>query len=194
MLTEQAPLILASGSRYRAELLTRLHLPFTALASQVDETPLPDESVRALTRRLARAKAQALAARHPDRWVLGSDQSAALDARLLGKPGHHAAAVEQLEALSGRKVEFLTALALVRGAQLLEALDVTTVRFRKLERAEIERYLALEPAYDCAGSFKCEGLGISLFEEIRSTDPTALIGLPLIAVRRLLAEAGCARP
>ena len=194
MLTEQKPLILASTSRYRAELLARLHMPFTALASAVDETPLPDEDVPSLTRRLANAKAQALAQTHPDRWVLGADQAASANAQILGKPGNHARAVDQLRMLSGQSVEFFTAVTLQRGSRALHAMDITTVRFRHLEDAEIERYLTREPAYDCAGSFKCEGLGISLFEDICSNDPTALVGLPLIAVRRLLAEAGFAVP
>ena len=186
-------LILASGSKYRAELLGRLHLPFSAVPSNVDETPRPGEPVRALTQRLALAKAQALADAHPGSWVLGSDQAACADNRLLGKPGSHARAVEQLGFLSGKAVEFHTAVALV-GRRVYSAADVTTVHFRKLNLAEIERYLELEPAYDCAGSFKCEGLGISLFERIDSSDPTALIGLPLIAVRRLLADAGFPAP
>lgn len=194
MLTESAPLILASASRYRAELLQRLRLPFVAIASQVDETPLAGESVEMLVHRLAMAKAEALARQHPGRWVLGSDQSAALGAQTLGKSGHHAAAVAQLLALSGRSVDFFTAVALVCDGRRFEALDVTTVRFRALQLAEIERYLALEPAYDCAGSFKCEGLGISLFEEIRSSDPTGLVGLPLIASCRLFAQAGIEIP
>ena len=182
-------LILASNSRYRAQLLARLHLPFEAIAPDVDETPRPDESAQALTARLALAKAQALAIRHPGRWVLGSDQAASAQGRLLGKPGTHDRAVEQLTFLSGQQVEFHTAVVLA-GPKVRTAADITRVQFRPLSLAEIQRYLKLEPAYDCAGSFKCEGLGISLFERIESTDPTALIGLPLIAVRRLLAEAG----
>lgn len=187
-------LILASGSRYRAELLSRLHLPFKGIAPDIDETPAPGESVTALTRRLAAAKAQALAGKHPESWVLGSDQAAAADGQILGKPGNHANAVKQLGFLSGKTVEFHTAVALVHGEQQLEASDVTRVRFRRLGAPEIEQYLRLEPAYDCAGSFKCEGLGITLFEEIASSDPTGLIGLPLILVRRLLAQAGYPLP
>lgn len=186
------PLILASGSRYRAQLLARLQLPFESLAPDLDETPQPGETAAALTRRLARAKAQALAARYPQRWVLGSDQSASLDGATLGKPGTQELAVEQLLALSGRSVEFHTAVAFAHSASgaLYEDHDVTTVRLRTLSRAQVERYLAAEPAYDCAGSFKCEGYGIALFESIRSDDPSALIGLPLIAVRRLVERAG----
>lgn len=187
-------LILASGSRYRAELLGRLRLPFEAQPSDVDETPLPGEAPRALTARLALAKARALAERHPDAWVLGSDQSAAVGEVLLGKPGTLERARAQLRLLSEQSVEFLTAVALVRGEACFEALDVTTVHFRRLEDAEIDHYLAAEPALDCAGSFRCEGLGISLFEDIRSHDPTGLIGLPLIATSALLRRAGFRLP
>jgi len=187
-------LILASGSRYRAELLRRLHLPFTSLPSQVDETPLAGETPAQLTGRLAVAKAQALAQRHPEAWILGSDQSAAVQGQLLGKPGTLERARQQLRLLSGQTVEFLTAVALVQGQILLQALDTTAVRFRELGDSDIERYLAAEPALDCAGSFKCEGLGISLFEEMRSSDPTGLVGLPLIATARLLRQAGFALP
>lgn len=190
------PLILASGSRYRAQLLERLGVPFVGVAPDLDETPQPGETAAALTRRLAHAKALALARHHPQHWVLGSDQSASLEGTMLGKPGTHANAVRQLQQLSGRSVEFHTAVALLRSADgtLFEAADITTVCCRELSLDQIERYLAREPAYDCAGSFKCEGYGITLFEEIRSTDPTALIGLPLIAVRRLLGRAGLSLP
>lgn len=187
-------LILASGSSYRAGLLARLQIPFQALPSQVDETPLSGETPRALTQRLAVAKAQALAAAHPQAWILGSDQSASARGQLLGKPGTPERAREQLSLLSGQTVEFLTAVALLRGRQLYQALDVTTVQFRPLDEATIDRYLAAEPALDCAGSFKCEGLGISLFEEMRSTDPTGLVGLPLIRTAGLLREAGFSIP
>jgi len=189
-----SPLILASGSKYRAELLTRLRIPFLAEASHVDETPLPGESAEALVQRLAVAKAGALAARHADAWILGSDQAAVIDGEILGKPGTPARAHAQLARCSGRDVRFLTSLALVRGAQSLTAMDITTVRFRTLTDAEIDRYLAAEDVLDCAGSFKCEGYGITLFEAIESQDPTALIGLPLIALRRLLAQTGLALP
>lgn len=192
--TAPARLILASGSRYRAQLLARLHLPFEALPSEVDERPRDGETPRALTARLALAKARALAVQHPQAWVLGSDQSAAVEGQLLGKPGSLERARAQLRLLSEETVEFLTAVALLRGDQVFEALDVTTVRFRRLEDAEIDRYLAAEPALDCAGSFQCEGLGISLFEEIRSQDPTGLIGLPLILTAALLRRAGFQLP
>ncbi|HSW13106.1 MAG TPA: nucleoside triphosphate pyrophosphatase [Solimonas sp.] len=188
------PLILASGSRYRAGLLSRLLLSFEARPSEVDETPQPGESPAGLTQRLAVAKAAALAASCPDAWILGSDQSAAARGQILGKPGTLERARAQLRLLSGQTVEFLTAVALLRGDTCLQALDVTTVKCRELSDAEIDRYLAAEPALDCAGSFKCEGLGISLFEEIQSRDPTGLVGLPLIATARLLRQAGFALP
>jgi septum formation protein len=193
-ISAQNPLILASGSKYRAQLLARLQLPFSGIAPDLDETPLPDESPRQLTQRLALAKARKLADLHPGRWVLGSDQAAAVQGRVLGKPGTLERAAEQLAFLSGKTVEFFTAVALVRGRDAFTALDLTTVRFRSLHADEIQRYLQAESVLDCAGSFKCEGLGISLFESIRSDDPSGLIGLPLIAVRRLLAQAGFALP
>lgn len=188
------PLILASTSRYRRELLARLRLPFTVARPEVDETPLPDEAPAALARRLAQAKAGAIAARAPEAWVIGSDQVAELDGRPLGKPGHAAAAMAQLRAMSGRAVAFHTALCLQRGTTRLEAMDETVVRFRTLATDEIARYVAVEQPLDCAGSFKSEGLGIALFEAIETCDPTALIGLPLIATARLLRQAGYALP
>lgn len=194
MINSSHPLILASGSRYRAELLARLRLPVRAQAPDLDETPLPGETAEPLVRRLARAKALALKDIFPGHWILGSDQAASTGGQILGKPGTRERAITQLEASSGRTVEFLTAVALVAGTTVLEALDRTTVHFRRLSRAEIERYLDAEPAYDCAGSFKCEGLGITLFERIDSQDPTGLIGLPLTAVCRLLRDAGAVLP
>lgn len=193
-ISAQNPLILASGSKYRAELLGRLQLPFTGIAPDLDESALPDEAIRALTQRLALAKARAIAGRYPGRWVLGSDQAAGAGGRILGKPGTVERATEQLGFLSGKLVEFFTAVALVRDEQVFTALDITTVQFRLLNSGEIGRYLEAESVLDCAGSFKCEGLGISLFESIRSEDPTGLVGLPLISVRRLLAQAGHALP
>ncbi|MFL6593208.1 MAG: Maf family protein [Luteimonas sp.] len=188
-------LILASTSRYRRELLERLRLPFEAIAPEVDETPGPGETPAQLARRLAAAKAGAVAARHPGAWVIGSDQVAELDGIALGKPGTREAAVAQLAAMSGRTVVFRTALGLVRhGDSQLDEGDVTTVHFRNLGQAEIARYVDLERPLDCAGSFKSEGLGITLFEAIESSDPTALIGLPLIATARLLRQAGFALP
>jgi septum formation protein len=193
-ISPQAPLILASGSRYRAGLLARLHVPFEAMAPDLDETALPGESAMRLTQRLALAKAGTLAHQFPGRWVLGSDQAASASERILGKPGTPELAIGQLQFLSGRAVQFITAVALVQDDHVQQDVDITTVHFRALDEAEIRRYVEREPALDCAGSFKCEGLGISLIERIESNDPTGLIGLPLICVRRLLAAAGLALP
>lgn len=186
-------LILASTSAYRRALLERLGLPFDTARPDVDETPLPDESPAALAVRLARAKAEAVAA--GDAWTIGSDQVAELDGRPLGKPGTPENAVAQLRAMSGHEVRFHTALCLAGpDGRRLAHLDLTVVRFRTLHADEIARYVERERPLDCAGSFKCEGLGIALFEAIDNHDPTALIGLPLIATARLLREAGFAVP
>lgn len=190
-----APLILASTSVYRRELLTRLRLPFTCERPETDETPLPGEAPVALAERLAQAKAAAVALQHPHCWVLGSDQVAELDGRPIGKPGDAAGARAQLRAMSGSAVAFRTGVCLIGGAgRQWQAMDTTTVRFRHLSDAEIERYVVAENPCDCAGSFKAEGLGISLFESVQSQDPTALVGLPLIATARLLREAGFTVP
>lgn len=190
---ERCP-ILASGSRYRAELLARLQLPFEVAVVPVDESPRPDEEPAALAMRLAVAKARTVATTRPERWVLGSDQVCACADRVLGKPGTREQACAQLAWLAGRRAEFFTAVALLRGAVCHTALDVTAVRFRALDESDIERYLAAEPALDCAGSFKSEGLGIALCTEIETRDPTALIGLPLIATAELLRRAGYRLP
>lgn len=186
------PLVLASTSRYRAELLSRLRLPFEQLASQVNEAEKPGEPAQKLAARLARAKAEAVAKLRPESWVLGSDQTASCMGKMLGKPGNRAAACEQLAHMSGRSAVFVTALALVNTGlpRPLTDLDVTIVKVRRLKTAEIERYVDTEIAFDCAGGFKAEGLGITLFDEIQSRDPTGLIGLPLIATARLLRKAG----
>lgn len=196
-------LILASTSVYRRELLSRLRLPFEVVRPDTDETALADEVPEALAMRLAAAKAGDVAARHPGVWVIGSDQVAELDGAclggILGKPGGRDAAILQLRAMSGRAVRFRTGLCVTRidesgDSQVLNALDTTTVRFRTLNAHEIARYVDAEQPFDCAGSFKSEGLGISLFEAIKSDDPTALIGLPLIATARLLRQAGFLLP
>lgn len=189
------PLVLASTSRYRRELLGRLGLPFDVDRPDVDETPLAGEAPAGTAVRLAEAKARAVAARHPGAWVIGSDQVADLGGLALGKAGGREPALAQLEACSGRRVVFQTALCLLRhGEPAHAALDRTEVVFRALARDEILRYLDAEQPYDCAGSFKCEGLGISLFDAIHSQDPTALVGLPLIALSRVLREAGYRLP
>lgn len=183
-------LILASTSVYRRELLGRLRLDFTTARPEVDEQAQPGERPDALASRLAAEKAAAVAAQAPDAWVIGSDQVADLDGQALGKPGTLERAHAQLTAMSGRVVRFHTAVSLVGPGRTTHALDLTEVQLRPLTPAEIDRYLAAEPALDCAGSFKCEGFGISLFDAIRSQDPTALVGLPLIALARLLRQAG----
>ena len=189
------PLVLASTSPYRRELLARLRLPFDAERPEVDETPHPGESPAALVTRLASAKAAAVAVRRPGDWVIGSDQVAELDGAPLGKPGGREQAIVQLAAMSGRAIAFRTAVTVVGpDGRQLSALDTTTVRFRSLGRDEIARYIDAEQPFDCAGSFKSEGLGIALFDAIESRDPTALIGLPLIATASLLREAGFALP
>ena len=189
-------LVLGSTSPYRRELLSRLGLPFDIAAPAVDETPLPQEAPRALALRLALAKARAVAALHPESIVIGSDQVADLDGQPLGKPGNHERATSQLQRMSGHTVIFQTAVAVVCQAAGFEQVELAPVRvrFRPLSGAEIERYLQAEAPYDCAGSAKSEGLGISLLDAIDSDDPTALIGLPLIRTCRLLRAAGLVLP
>ena len=187
-------LILASTSVYRRELLQRLHLPFSVVASSVDETPLPNETPPHIACRLALAKAQAVAAQHPQAIVIGSDQVADLNGQALGKPGTHARAVTQLQAMRGQTVVFQTAVSVVCQASGFAQTELAQVRvvFRQVSDAQIEAYLRAEQPYDCAGSAKSEGLGIALLERIDNDDPTALIGLPLIRTCHLLQAAGLA--
>jgi len=187
-----AHLVLASTSRYRRELLARLRLPFDVIAPEVDESARPGEAPAALAERLALAKAHAVAARDRDAIVIGSDQVAELDGAALGKPGTHERAVAQLRAMRGREVRFHTAVAVVRAARgfAQHALVTVRVRFRDLRDDEIEHYLRTEQPYDCAGSAKCETLGIALLDAIESDDPTALVGLPLIRTSAMLRAAG----
>ncbi len=185
-------LILGSTSRYRRELLGRLGLPFAVASPEVDESVLPGELPADTALRLAQAKAQAVAARYVDALVIGSDQVADCDGVAVSKPGKRAAAIEQLRALSGRTVVFHTGVALVDAASgriRSERIDVAST-FRRLADTEITAYLDREQPYDCAGSVRSEALGIALFERIESDDPTALIGLPLIALCRLLRAEG----
>jgi septum formation protein len=186
------PLILASTSRYRRELLERLRLPFDIHSPEVDESARAGESPGGMAQRLALAKAEAIADRFPNAVVIGSDQVADLDGDAIGKPGSHANAILQLRRLSGRSAVFQTAVAVVRRdtgyAQGL--LAQVTVHFRVLDDEQIETYLRTEQPYDCAGSAKCETLGIALLEAIESDDPTALVGLPLIRTCSLLRGAG----
>jgi len=187
-----ARLILASTSIYRQQLLDRFGLPYTVVSPATDESRLLDEAPGAMSERLAQAKADAVATLHTNAWVIGSDQVAEYNGIALGKPGDHANAVAQLRAASGRILRFHTAVCLrcIATDVVLIHRDATDVAFRALDEDSIERYLRAERPYDCAGSFKSEGLGVALFESIRSDDPTALVGLPLIALARMLREAG----
>lgn len=187
-----SPLVLGSTSRYRRELLDRLRLPFTVDSPRVDETPRHGERPADLALRLALAKARDVASRSPTAVVIGSDQVADLDGMPIGKPGTHDKAVAQLRAMSGKSVVFQTGVAVVRLDTGFEAsvLVPVTVRFRRLNDAEIEHYLRAEQPYDCAGSAKSEALGIALLDAIESDDPTALVGLPLIKTCELLRQAG----
>jgi septum formation protein len=186
------PLILASTSAYRRQLLERLRRPFSVVASELDETPLPGETPPDIACRLALAKARSVAQAHPDAVVIGSDQVADLDGHALGKPGNHARAVAQLQTMRGKTVVFQTAVAVVCIESGFAQTDLARikVRFRDLSDAQIEAYLLAEQPYDCAGSAKSEGLGIALLERIDNDDPTALIGLPLIRTCRMIEAAG----
>lgn len=192
------PLILASSSRYRQELLGRLRLPFLAIAPDIDETAFADESPLETSLRLARAKAETIARHHPGCLIIGSDQVATVDGEHIGKPGTHERALQQLQRMRGRTVHFHTALCLwdsraqsTNSAQQQQLTAVATaVQFRNLPDAELDAYLYAEQPYDCAGSAKNEGLGIILLEKIESGDPTALTGLPLIALCGMLRAAG----
>jgi septum formation protein len=185
-------LVLASTSRYRKELLGRLGLVFESVSPGVEEAALAREAPAQTALRLATLKARSAQAAFPDALIIGSDQVAAAEGQRLDKPGNHANAVKQLTALSGRSAEFHTAVALLdgRSGALQSRVVPCRVRFRVLDRARIERYLAREQPFDCAGSAKAEGLGISLIERIETDDPTSLIGLPLIALTEMLERAG----
>jgi septum formation protein len=185
-------LILASTSRYRRELLQRLRLPFEVVAPGVDETARPGEAPAALAARLALSKAEAVASRHPDAIVIGSDQVADLDGEAIGKPLDHERARRQLGRMSGRTVTFQTAVSVVRRETGFASTLLAPVRvsFRELDAAQIEYYLRAEQPYDCAGSARSEALGIALLSSIESDDPTTLVGLPLIRTCALLREAG----
>lgn len=191
-------LILASSSRYRQELLSRLNLPFDAIAPHIDETAEPGESPEATAMRLAKMKAAAIAKQIPEALVIGSDQVATLNGEQIGKPGTHKAALRQLQKMRGNSVIFHTALCLWDGRRQEAQYEPpvcnvqTRVVFRQLSDAELDAYLKIEQPYDCAGSAKNEGLGIALLEKIESEDPTALTGLPLIALTTMLRQAGIA--
>ncbi len=187
-------IVLASTSRYRHELLSRLHLPFTVMAPHVDETALPHEAPRDTALRLARAKAEVVAAQAPSAIVIGSDQVAALGHTVLGKPGQRKAAIEQLTLMQNQRVAFHTALTVIAAGQAqIDCID-TVVHFRPLERATIEAYVDREQPFDVAGAAKIESLGIALVQSVESTDPTALIGLPLIRLVSMLHAVGIRIP
>ncbi len=194
--TTQPRLILGSSSRYRKELLTRLQLPFEVVIPDIDESPLSGEMPEITAMRLAREKAAAIAALSPGALIIGSDQVATLDGEQIGKPGTHENALKQLQKMRGRRVIFHTALCLwdSRKKTPEESIQLqnvqTFVTFRNLPDAELDAYLRIEQPYDCAGSAKNEGLGIAVIEKIESTDPTALTGLPLIALTTMLRQAG----
>ncbi|MFC0338785.1 MAF protein [Kushneria avicenniae] len=185
-------LVLASGSGARRELLNRLGLPYCHAAPDIDETPRRHETPAVLAERLSREKALALAERYPDHLIIGSDQVASIDNELLGKPGGIDAARQQLQRFSGRRVSFLTGLALLdtRHNHCATHVDLTSVDIRTLSAQEIEGYLEKEPAIDSAGGFYMEQLGTALFDSVETTDPSALMGLPLITLCRLLRDAG----
>ncbi len=189
-------LILASGSRYRARQLRQLGVGFDVQATDIDETPFADELAHELVSRLALEKARTAARQHAKAIVIGSDQAALLDGQVIGKPGTPENARRQLRAASGRAVQFFTGLCVLASGQQrpLQHLDITTVQFRVLGEVEIGRYVETERPLDCAGSFKCEGPGIALFDAIETRDPSALIGLPLIALARLLRQCGLQLP
>ncbi len=185
-------LVLASTSPFRRELLSRFGIPFETANPQTDESPLPDEAPDHLSLRLSEAKARAVAGAFPEALIIGSDQVAILDGRVFGKPGNHDNAIRQLQTMRGRTVNFFTGLCLLdarTGKALVRGIP-TLVTFRDLSDAEIEDYLRREQPYNCAGSAKSEGLGIAIIARMQGDDPNALIGLPLIALCDLLAEAG----
>ncbi|WP_026244607.1 Maf family protein [Dasania marina] len=184
------PLILASSSPYRKQLLQRLGLTFSCISPDIDETPLPQESAAELVARLAKRKALAISASHHEHLIIASDQVAALNGHILGKPGNHANAVQQLQQCSGQAVTFYTALHVLNSqtGHSQHCVETFTVYFRLLSQQQIQRYLHKEQPYHCAGSFKMEGLGICLFEKMQGDDPNSLIGLPLIQLINMLTK------
>jgi septum formation protein len=186
------PIVLASSSRYRQQLLEKLNISFCCRSPHIDERPLLAETPQALARRLSEGKAKALAAQFPAHLIIGSDQVAQLHDQILGKPGSHEAAAKQLQQASGQTLLFHTGVALFNSAtnHLQYACSTYEVTFRTLTAKQIDSYLRIETPYDCAGSFKSEGLGIALFERIRGDDPNSLVGLPLIELTRMLDNEG----
>jgi MAF protein len=192
----QPTIILGSTSPFRQELLGRLKIPFSTAAPDIDESPEPGESPQRLVKRLALAKAEAVASAHPQALVIGSDQVACIGDQILGKPGNREKAIQQLTQASGKKVQFLTGLCLLNSgtSRAQVVCEPFEVYFRELTQEQIERYLDAEEPYNCAGSFKSEGLGIALFERLEGADPNALIGLPLIRLVTMLQNEGVAVP
>ena len=190
------PVVLASSSRYRRELLGRCLDDFETVSPGIDETPEPGASAEVVAATLARKKAEAVSSTERDALIIGSDQLAVLDERILGKPGDHQNAVEQLLAASGRAVQFLTAVCILdaQNRHRYEYTDRTVVHFRRFDRRLAESYLRQDEPYDCAGSFRIEGAGFVLFESVKTDDPTALIGLPMIWVAGRLLELGYLLP
>ena len=189
-MSDQQPLLLASSSIYRKSLLAKLGFSFATCSPDIDETPLRGEDAEALVRRLAEQKAQAVRARYPQHLIIASDQVAVLGSQILGKPGNRDTAVEQLQACSGKVVTFFTSLCVLdaRSGHSSVLVEPFEVGFRPLTAAEIRTYIKKEQPLDCAGSFKSEGLGISLFDYMRGDDPNSLIGLPLIQLLKVLRE------
>jgi MAF protein len=185
-------IILASGSKYRAELLRKLHIDFDICPSYVDETPQADESAMQLALRLSKAKALAISEHFPQHLIIGSDQTAVCEQQLLNKPGTRSLAIQQLQAQSGKTVRFYTGICVLDTVTqtCLTELDTCTVHFKYLSRSQIEHYVDLDQPLDCAGSFKAESLGIALFSSLETEDPNALIGLPLIKLIKMLSEFG----
>ena len=190
--TNSKNIVLASSSPYRKELLSRVLNDFSCESPDIDETPFPDEEPVEHVARLAEQKAMTVSLNHPDSIIIGSDQICVLDGQILGKPHTEEKAIQQLQACTGKTVIFYTSLCVLESGQQAKTIDVvvTEVSFRVLEKGEIERYVQREQPLDCAGSFKCEGLGIALFESLSSKDPTALIGLPLITLAQSLRKLG----
>ncbi len=186
------PLVLGSSSPFRAELLSKLGLPFEIASPDIDESAFDDETAPQLVLRLAEVKARTVSVQHPKALIIGSDQVAVCNGNILGKPGNHKAAIKQLQASSGKTVFFLTGLALYNSDadSMQSVVDPFAVHFRELNLAQIEGYLRQEQPYQCAGSFKSEGLGISLFEALQGDDPNSLVGLPLIQLIKMLENEG----
>lgn len=191
-LSKKLPIILATESRYKKQVLNKLGVSFNSASPNIDESVLPNETPKALVLRLANEKAQVIARDFPDSYIIAADQVACFNNQILGKPGTKVSAIKQLLAFSGNQVQFLTGLALfdAKTKQVLKHVEEFNVVFRHLKASEIDRYLDIERPYDCAGSFKSEGLGILLFSKLDGRDPNALVGLPLIALAELFNKLG----